>query len=153
MSRKSLIGLCCLLLSIKADKIDADEQQDCVESCKEERQQERLGDHCYYWSAGPSGIKIFNPGIFGTGFCQIPGSRDFSGRDLPLFSIPGLFRNFTGIFRDFCFCFVCWSVIKSHNFHQSLSLSLSPPHPQEGSRMSAQHMKRLSQMLPQTLTN
>ena len=34
---------------------------------------------------GPSGIKIFNPGIFGTGFCQIPGSRDFSGRDLSFF--------------------------------------------------------------------
>ena len=100
-----------------------------------------------------AGSRFSMPGFSGTGFCQIPGSRDFSGRDLPLFSIPGLFRNFTGIFRDFCFCFVCWSVVKSHNLHQSLSLSLSPPHPQEGSRMSAQHMKRLSQMLPQTLTN
>ena len=50
------------------------------------------------------------------GFCQIPGSRDFSGRDLPLFLIPGLFRNFSGIFRDFCFCFVCWSNHKSPIF-------------------------------------
>ena len=71
--------------------------------------------------AGPSGIKIFNPGIFGTGFCQIPGSRDFSGRDLPLFLIPGFFRNFSGIFRDFCFCFVCGSnhiiFTNLHHYH------------------------------------
>ena len=71
--------------------------------------------------AGPSGIQIFNPGIFGTGFCQIPGSRDFSGRDLPLFLIPGFFRNFSGIFRDFCFCFVCGSnhiiFTNLHHYH------------------------------------
>ena len=68
---------------------------------------------------GPSGIQIFNPGIFGTGFCQIPGSRDFSGRDLPLFSIPGLLGNFSGIFRDFCFYFVCWSnhIIFTNLYH------------------------------------
>ena len=29
----------------------------------------------------PAGSRIFNPGISGTGFCKIPGSRDFSGRD------------------------------------------------------------------------
>merc|ERR550532_848818 len=72
-------------------------------------------------SSGPSGIKIFNPGIFGTGFCQIPGSRDFSGRDLPLFLIPGFFRNFSGILRDFCFCFVCGSnhiiFTNLHHYH------------------------------------
>ena len=72
-------------------------------------------------SSGPSGIQIFNPGIFGTGFCQIPGSRDFSGRDLPLFLIPGFFRNFSGIFRDFCFCFVCGSnhiiFTNLHHYH------------------------------------
>ena len=71
--------------------------------------------------AGPSGIKIFNPGIFGTGFYQIPESRDFSGRDLPLFLIPGFFRNFSGIFRDFCFCFVCGSnhiiFTNLHHYH------------------------------------
>ena len=71
------------------------------------------------WSPGPSGIQIFYPGIFGTGFCQIPGSRDFSGRDLPLFSIPGLLGNFSGIFRDFCFYFVCWSnhIIFTNLYH------------------------------------
>ena len=29
----------------------------------------------------PAGLRIFNPGISGTGFCKIPGSRDFLGRD------------------------------------------------------------------------
>ena len=29
----------------------------------------------------PAGSRIFNPGISLTGFCKIPGSRDFSGRD------------------------------------------------------------------------
>ena len=29
----------------------------------------------------PAGSRIFNPGISGMGFCKIPGSRDFSGRD------------------------------------------------------------------------
>ena len=29
----------------------------------------------------PAGSRIFNPGISGTGFCKIPGSRDYSGRD------------------------------------------------------------------------
>ena len=32
-------------------------------------------------SQAPAGSRIFNPGISGTGFCKIPGSRDFSGRD------------------------------------------------------------------------
>ena len=50
MRKRALICLCCLLLSIKSDRIDADEQQDCVESCKE-GSHERLDDHCYYWSA------------------------------------------------------------------------------------------------------
>ena len=45
-----------------------------------------------------AGSRFSIPGFSGTGFCQIPGSRDFSGRDLPLFLIPGLFRNFSGIF-------------------------------------------------------
>ena len=34
---------------------------------------------------GPSGIKIFNPGIFGMGFCQIPGSRNFWDGIYPYF--------------------------------------------------------------------
>jgi len=34
---------------------------------------------CY--DQAPAGSRIFNPGISGTGFCKIPGSRDFSGRD------------------------------------------------------------------------
>ena len=34
-----------------------------------------------YLSAGPSVLRNFNPGRDGTGFCKIPGSRDFSGRD------------------------------------------------------------------------
>ena len=29
----------------------------------------------------PAGSRIFNPGISGTGFGKIPGSRDFPGRD------------------------------------------------------------------------
>ena len=36
-----------------------------------------------------TGSRISIPGFFGTGFCQIPGSRDFSGRDFPIFLIPG----------------------------------------------------------------
>ena len=46
-----------------------------------------------------TGSKISIPGFFGTGFCQIPGSRDFSGRDFPIFLIPGFrkkFRDFSG---------------------------------------------------------
>ena len=31
-----------------------------------------------------AGSRFSIPGFSGTGFCQIPGSRDFSGRDLPL---------------------------------------------------------------------
>ena len=34
-----------------------------------------------YYERAPAGSRIFNPGISGTGFCKIPGSRDFSGRD------------------------------------------------------------------------
>ena len=52
-----MIGLCCLFLSIKGDKIDADEQQKCVESCEEDTQ-ERLDDHCYYWSASEQSWQI-----------------------------------------------------------------------------------------------
>ena len=46
-----------------------------------------------------TGSRITIPGFFGTGFCQIPGSRDFSGRDFPIFLIPGFrkkFRDFSG---------------------------------------------------------
>ena len=49
MMIQALIRLCCVLVSIKGDRIAREEKQDCVESCKE-GSQERLGDHCYYWS-------------------------------------------------------------------------------------------------------
>ena len=49
MMIQALIRLCCVLGSIKGDRIARREKQDCVESCKE-GSQERLGDHCYYWS-------------------------------------------------------------------------------------------------------
>ena len=72
--------------------------------------------------AGPSGIQIFNPGIFGTGFCQIPG---FFGTGFTLIFNPGIVRNFL---RDFSgFLFLLCVLVKSHHFHQSVSLSLSPP--------------------------
>ena len=71
----------------------------------------RLGSLCsprLVRQAGPSGIKIFNPGIFWTGFCQIPGSRDFSGRDFPIFLIPGFQGNLSGFFGIFIFAsFAC----------------------------------------------
>ena len=43
-----------------------------------------------------AGSRFSIPGFSGTGFGQIPGSRDFPGRDLPLFLIPGLFKKFPG---------------------------------------------------------
>ena len=100
---------------------------------------------------GPSGIKIFNPGIFRDGILPNPGIPGFFGTGFTLIFNPGIVQKFL---RDFSgFLFLLRVLVKSHHFHQSLSLSPWPPHPQEGSRMSAQHMKRLSQMLPQTLTN
>ena len=45
-----------------------------------------------------AGSRFSIPGFSGTGFGQIPGSRDFPGRDLPLFLIPGLFKKFPGFF-------------------------------------------------------
>ena len=50
-----------------------------------------------------TGSRISIPGFFGTGFCQIPGSRDFSGRDFPIFLIPGFKGNFSGYFGIFIF--------------------------------------------------
>ena len=50
-----------------------------------------------------AGSRISIPGFFGTGFCQIPGSRDFSGRDFPIFLIPGFKGNFSGYFGIFIF--------------------------------------------------
>ena len=51
MRMRTLISLTCVIFSSKGDTLGGvDEKQDCVESCKEDRQQERLGDHCYYWS-------------------------------------------------------------------------------------------------------
>ena len=44
----------------------------------------------------PAGSRIFNPGIYRTGFCKIPGSRDFLGRVLPEI----LSRDFTKKVRD-----------------------------------------------------
>ena len=35
----------------------------------------------YVCPTGPSVLRNFKPGRDGTGFCEIPGSRDFSGRD------------------------------------------------------------------------
>ena len=49
MMTQAFINLCCVLVSIKGDKIGGAEEQDCVESCKD-GEQERLDDHCYYWS-------------------------------------------------------------------------------------------------------
>ena len=47
---------------------------------------------------------------------------------------PGIFRNF---FRDFLgFLFLLCALVKSHNFHQSWSLSLSPPQPSSSSPLT-----------------
>ena len=56
-----------------------------------------------HWLTGTTGSQISIPRIFGTGFCQIPGSRDFSGRDFPIFLIPGFKGNFSGYFGIFIF--------------------------------------------------
>ena len=65
-----------------------------------------------------TGSRISIPGFFGTGFCQIPGSRDFSGRDFPIFLIPGFRKKF----RDFSgFSFLLHLLVKQDNFHQYLS--------------------------------
>ena len=85
-----------------------------------------LRGHCP--SPGPNGIKIFNPGISVTGRCKILGSQDFLGRDSPLF-----LGNFPG------FLFLLCVLVKSHNFHQSLSLSLSPPQPSSSSPLCYHH--------------
>ena len=49
MRIKALVGLTCVLFSHQGDALGGEEELDCVESCKE-GEQERLGDHCYYWS-------------------------------------------------------------------------------------------------------
>ena len=49
MKLAALIIVCFISFSIKGDDLGEEEEQDCVESCKE-GEQERLGDHCYYWS-------------------------------------------------------------------------------------------------------
>ena len=55
-----------------------------------------------------AGSRISIPGFFGTGFCQIPGSRDFSGWDCPIFMIPGFQGNLSGFFGIFNFVsFAC----------------------------------------------
>ena len=65
-----------------------------------------------------TGSRISIPGFFGTGFCQIPGSRDFSGRDFPIFLIPGFRKKI----RDFSgFSFLLHLLVKQDNFHQYLS--------------------------------
>ena len=81
----------------------------------------------------PAGSRIYNPGISGTGFCKIPGSRDFSGWDFPIFLIPG-FRKKIVIFRDFHFCFICLSNriifinIYHHHLHSSPTILLYHHH-------------------------
>ena len=40
--------------------------------------------------AGPSVLRNFNPGIFGTGFLQNPGIPGFSGTGLTYFFHPGI---------------------------------------------------------------
>ena len=50
-------------------------------------------------SPGPSGIKIFNPGIFRDGILPNPGIRDFSGRDSDKKSRDFSFKN-PGILAD-----------------------------------------------------
>ena len=59
--------------------------------------------------AGPSGIKIFNPGIFRDGIWPNPGIPGFSGTGFTLIFDPGIVQKISGIFRDFGFCFMCWS--------------------------------------------
>ena len=62
---------------------------------------------CYYDQA-LAGSRISIPGFFGTGFYQIPGSRDFSGRDFLIFLIPGFYWNLSGFFGIFIFAlFAC----------------------------------------------
>ena len=56
---------------------------------------------------GPSGIKNFNPRIFSGR--DLTKSRDFSGRDFPIFFIPGFYWNLSG------FSFL---LLKLDNFHQ-----------------------------------
>ena len=46
---QTLISLICVHFSIQGDQIGGNVQKDCVESCKE-GEQERMGNHCYYWS-------------------------------------------------------------------------------------------------------
>ena len=49
-----------------------------------------LGDHSVVGrDQAPSGLRIFNPRISGTGFHKILGFWDFSGQDKPEISIPG----------------------------------------------------------------
>ena len=51
MKKSALIILTCVLFSSKCNAlVDVEEKEDCVESCKEESQQERLGGHCYHFS-------------------------------------------------------------------------------------------------------
>ena len=59
--------------------------------------------------SGPSGIKIFNPGIFRDGIWPNPGIPGFSGTGFTLIFDPGIVQKISGIFRDFGFCFMCWS--------------------------------------------
>ena len=42
------------------------------------------------WGTGPSVLRNFNPGIFGTGFLQNPGIPGFSGTGLTYFFHPGI---------------------------------------------------------------
>ena len=51
----------------------------------------------WYYDQAQAGSKIFNPGISGTGFCIIPGSRDFLGRDWPEIFIPGFHQKSMGM--------------------------------------------------------
>ena len=68
------------------------------QNCSHHKQQRLVTDE-----QALTGSRISIPGFFGTGFCKIPGSRDFSGRDFPIFLIPGFKGNFSGYFGIFIF--------------------------------------------------
>ena len=67
-----------------------------------------VSDLFYTFGQALAGSRISIPGFFGTGFYQIPGSRDFSGRDFLIFLIPGFYWNLSGFFGIFIFAlFAC----------------------------------------------
>ena len=79
-------------------------------------------------SAGPSGIKNFNPGIFRDGILPNPGIPGFFGTGFPNIFYPRILLKSFGIFRDFHLCLICltnWIIFITiyhhhrHNHHQN----------------------------------